>query len=550
MRKKIAVAAFLLLAAVFAAAAADIWVAAGGTGRGKAKDDPMPELWKAVERAERGDVIHVAEGTYNGKAGSGHWIVKVPNLTMVGGYNKDFSERNPFKYLTVLERAKDFRGDWVGLPEAMVAGDADHSDFTLDGFVLDCTSRNAYGNRGLLLKAPTYLGMAVQTNSKNTKIRNCVILNPAGDGIYCTWQGPENEVTNCFVVNTLYSAIETRSNQPGAVVNIKNNTIVYGWFYPSKGGATGVFAGSQGTTIVDSNVIAFMQTEGGEDGFAVKNSFGNADTVMKNNVFFSLTGGYYKYMDQNKQNLIAWKKSDLDDLNDEDYCEDYMLAESGDNREADPGLVPDKDFAGKFANYIASEPGKLNMDAMNEWRRAMGLPLQAEPGKARENYAFAYPRSGIVGLASKIKGVGVQLSGPFAEYASQAAAEKPASYEEVAFDSFKKGNANSKGTNGKAVQFRAGLGDKKTTFELAEAPVSDYYCVMLMLPGATSTSTRDFVYGYILKGSPADKDWIKLEKKKADTWKDGVVIKGKVYDFKNQAYPYPVGVIVDSISNK
>ncbi|MCX7023572.1 MAG: right-handed parallel beta-helix repeat-containing protein [Spirochaetes bacterium] len=551
MHKRNWLAMAAMFMAVWSLAAADIWVAAGAAGRGKARDDPMPELWKAVERAERGDVIHVAEGTYNGKAGSGHWIAKVPNLTMVGGYRQDFSERNPFKYFTILERAKDFRGDWTGLPEAIVSGDADHSNFTIDGFVLNCESRNVYTEKGLKLQAPTYSGMALQTNSPNTKVRNCILLNPAGDGIYCTWQGSDNEVSNCFIVNTLYAAIETRSAQPDSVINIKNNTIVYGWFYPTKGGATGVFVGRQGTTIVDSNVIAFLQTEGGEDGFGVKNTFANFDTVMKNNVFFSLTGGYYKYMDNNKQSLIAWKPSDLEDLNDEEYCEDYTLAESGGNREADPGLVPDKDFAGKFSNYIASEPGKLNMDAMNEWRRSMGLPLQAEPGKARENYAFAYPLKAVVpGLGSKIKGVGVRIEGPFAAYASEAAGAKTASYEEAAFDSFKKGGANSKGTNGKAVSFRAGLGDKKTTFEIAEATSTNYYSVMLLIPGSTSTATRDFVYGYILKGSPADKDWIKLEAKKSGTWKDGVVIKGKVYDFKNQTYPYPVGVIIDSISSK
>ena len=46
---------------------------------------------------------------------------------------------------------------------------------------------------------------------------------------------------------------------------------------------------------------------------------------MKNNVFFSCAGGFYKYMDDNKANLIVWKddefvgepkdKSSSDDMN-------------------------------------------------------------------------------------------------------------------------------------------------------------------------------------------------------------------------------------------
>ena len=164
---------------------------------------------------------------------------------------------------------------------------------------------------------------------------------------------------------------------------IKNNTIVYGWSYPSMGGHIGIFVGRNGTTIIDSNVFAFLQTEAEEDGIGVKNTFGNDTTVMKNNVFFSCVGGFYKYMDSNKASLVVWKAKDFNDLNDEDLAGDYMLAESGNNREADPGLRPDKDFATKFTNFIASQPGKLNMDAMNEWRRSVGLPLQGDPGSAR-----------------------------------------------------------------------------------------------------------------------------------------------------------------------
>lgn len=533
--------------------AKDIWVLSGASGKGTAPTDPISELWKAVERAERGDVIHVAAGTYNGKGGSGHWVIKVPNLTMVGGYSSDFSTRDPFKYHAILERAKDFKGDWTGLPEAIVAGDShlDHSDFTLDGFVLNGESRNSYTSSGIQLAAPTYLGMLVQTNSKNTRIRNCILLNPAGDGIYCTWQGESNEIVNNFIINTMYSAIETRSAQPDSVILIKNNSIIYGWFYPSKGGHIGIFTGSNGKTIINNNVISFIQTEGGEDGYAVKNTFGNNNTEMKNNVFFSCSGGYYKYMDANRQSLVAWKKSDLDDLNDEEYMGDYMLADSGGNREANPGIKPDRDFAIKFANFLASEPGKLNMNLMNQWRNSLGLPLQAEPGSARANYAFAYPLGAVVPhLASDIPGVGVQLSGPFESYVSEPPQEKPLEYQEVPFAAFKKGGSNAAGMTGNPVTFKAGLGDVKTIFEISEVTSTDYICIMLMAPGATSTATRDIVYGYILKGSSADKDWKKLSPTKNKTWKNGVVIKGKVYDFKNKNYTYPVGVVIDSISTK
>lgn len=531
----------------------DIYVKAGSSGKGTSPSDPLGELWKAVERAQRDDVIHVAAGTYNGKGGSGHFVIKVPNLTMSGGYNADFSARDPFKNLTILERAKDYKGDWTGLPEGIVAGDqhADHSNFILDGFVLNCESRNHYKENVVSMKAPTYPGKAFEASSPNIKVRNCILINPVGEGMYVTWQGKENEVSNCFIVNTFYAAIECRSAQPESEVLIKNNTIVFGWFYPSKGGAIGVFVGSGGKIKIENNIIAFMNTEGGEAGYAVTNTFGNEDTSMINNVFFSCNGGYYKYMDYNKQSLVVFKQSELDDLNDEDLAEDYMLLESGDNREMDPKISPDKDFAAKFANFIASEPGKLNMDEMNKWRKSVGLPLQADPATARKNFGFAYPLKAVVpNLVSGINGIGAKDNAKFEVYASAPADTGPSEYEEVEITDFKKGGRYEKGNDGRAVSFKAGLGDTKTTYELDNASRNDYICVMLLKPGE-SVATREFVYGYLLKGSEAQKDWDKLSKKR-DNYNSGggVTIKGMAYDFKNKNYPYPVGIIIYEVSRK
>jgi hypothetical protein len=529
---------------------ADIYVKAGASGKGTSPKDPYDELWKAVDRAKRGDVIHVASGTYNGKGGSGHFVIKVPNLILSGGYSADFSSRDPFKNLTILERAKDYKGDWTGLPEGIIAGGekSDHSCLIVDGFVLNCESRNSYKNNVVAIKAPTYAGKAFQANSPNIKIRNCIIANPVGEGIYITWQGKENEITNCFILNTFYAAIECRSAQPKSEVLIKNNTIAFGWFYPSKGGAMGIFIGTQGTIKIENNIIAFMNTEGGEAGFAVLNGFGNEDTVMKDNLFFSCSGGYYKYMDSNKQNLLVYKQNELDDLNSEDTWEDFMLAESGGNREGDPKISPDKDYIAKFAGFIEAQPGKLDMDAMNQWRQSIGLPMQAKDGTARQNYGFAYPIKAVVpNLVSKLTDVGAKDTVAFETYKSALADEAPAEYEEVDITDFKKGGKLEKGNDGRAVAFKAQMGDMKSTFELSLAPKTDYLCVELAKPGV-SLPTRELIYGYILKGSQAQTDWDKLAKKR-DNYNSagGITVKGRAYDFENKGYPYPVGIVITEV---
>jgi len=539
----------VMLAVASTSFGADVYVKSGGTGKGASPDDAFGELWKAVERAKIGDVIHVAAGRYNGKGGAGHFTVKVPDLTLVGGYDGTFSQRDPFKNLSILERAKDYRGDWTGLPEGIVAGDehADHSGLTVDGFVLDGRSRNVYSPDGTKIELKgSYKGVLFQTNHKNTKLRNSILLNPCGSGIYCAWQGEDNEVTNCFVLNTMFSAIETRSAQPDSKVLLKNNTIAFGWNYPTKGGSIGIFVGRQGQTIIENNVIALLQGEGGEGGIGVINGFGNEDTIMKNNLFFSCTGGFYKYMDGNKDNLLLWKGSEFESLNDEDDCEDFMLAESGDNREGDPGLKPDMRFATIFANFVESVPGKLNMDFMNQWRRSVGLPLQAEPGSARQNYAPAYPLDKVVpGLESSQAGVGVRLDGPFATYRSKAAEALPENFEDCAVADFAKGAKFGSGNDGRAVAFTAGIGDSKLIFEIGDAaPRSEFDGYQLLAPGEKST-TRDYVVGYFRRGSEAHKDFLKLLKKK-DKYneKGGVRFRGQAFDFANKNYPYPVGVVV------
>jgi len=315
---------FAVLLAVFfmcaAAQGADWYVRAGAEDGDGTKAAPYANLWKALDKAARGDVIHVAKGTYNGKGGSGHFLIKVPNLTLAGGYTDDFSARDPFHNLTILERAADYKGDWTGLPEGIIAGDqhSDHSGMIIDGFVLDGRSRNVYaGEGGDIVIGESYKGVAFIANHPNIKIRNCIILNPLGDGIYAAWGGKENEITNTFILNTFYNAVATRSAQPNSVVKIKNCTIAFCWFYPTRGGGMSVFVGRQGQTIMENNIFAFNQTEDGEAGYGVSNTMGNFDTVLMNNIFFQCQGGYYKYMDDDKQSLLVWKPSELKDLNQE-----------------------------------------------------------------------------------------------------------------------------------------------------------------------------------------------------------------------------------------
>ena len=541
------------------ATAKDLYVKSGAEGDGSAKDKPLGTLWKAMDKAERGDVIHVTAGIYEGKGGSGSFIAKVPNLTIVGGYSDDFSTRNPFKTLTVLQRAKDYKGGATGLPDAILAGaeHAEHGGLIVDGLVLNSETRNTYDATGKLNAKDSWPGCILQTRCKDIKIRNCILLNGYGEGIYGAWSGKDNEISNCFVINTFREGISTRSAQPDSVTTIKNCTIAFCWFAPGKGGGMGVFVGRQGKTIIQDNVVAYMQTEGGEAGYAISNTFGNDNTILKGNVFTGCVGGYYAYMDADKKNLLAWKADDLKDINKDPGS--YVLAEAGGNVEADAGIKPDKDWFEKFSNFVASEPGKLNMDHMNQVRQMLGLNLQAEPGSPRKNWGMCYPLTAVVpNLSSTVAGKGVQLDAKFATYASTSAAgstasgdggEKPAvkDYAAVEFDSFKKGADGLKDLAGKAVAFKCCMGDPATNYMLKNAGREDFACYKLQPAGETGATTK-IIYAYIQKGSAAHKEFEKLLKKKADVNAAGITVQGTVWYAGTDTYAYPVGIIIDNVT--
>lgn len=168
MKEKRHILVFLfcfMLCLIIPGFSADIYVRDGASGRGTI-DAPYGALWKAMEKAIRGDVIHVAEGVYFGKGDSGAFIVKVPNLTMTGGYSSDFSSRDPFENMIVLKRTQDYKGDNTGLPNGIISGIDDHSHFILDGFVLEGRTRNKYKKEGDISDngsfPASYLKQAVQ----------------------------------------------------------------------------------------------------------------------------------------------------------------------------------------------------------------------------------------------------------------------------------------------------------------------------------------------------------------------------------------------------
>ena len=101
MKKLLILFVCLLTTAAFAAD----WYVSAAVGKkkneGTTKEAPLKAIWSALEKAAPGDVIHVAQGNYNGKTSCG-WILIDKPVSIIGGYSDDFSERDITKYPTML----------------------------------------------------------------------------------------------------------------------------------------------------------------------------------------------------------------------------------------------------------------------------------------------------------------------------------------------------------------------------------------------------------------------------------------------------------------
>jgi len=527
--------------------AKDLWVRAGSDGDGQSARSPAPFLWRVIDRAERGDVIHVAEGTYYGKGESGSFLIKTPHLTLAGGYSDDFSTRNPFLHPSILSRGPGFKGNGLGIPRAHISGDEhrDHSGLIVDGFILDSQSRNVYKPDGQINTVSSWEGPGIAVSSPNITLRNLLIINTFGPGLTGHFAGMENLIENCFIVNSFYAAISLVATRPDTQILIRNNTVSFNWFRVNMGGGHGIIVGNQGKITLESNVIAYIQTEDASYGHGVTNLRGNIDLSMKENTFFQCQTSYYRYMDDDNRNLMIYRSSELDDLN--ANPEDYMLLSASGNTDRDPVLKPEKNYFSRFSAFVGSQPGKLNMDQMNQLRRMLGINLRAGKSSPRENYGMAYPRTKVIpNLVSRISGIGARTDVHFLNYHSKSEKVVKKSFRAVDFDSFKRGSASAKSYQAEAISFKAGMGPSSHTFLLKQAPDNDYLCFKLLRQGQTDF-TRDYIFGYILKGSSVHKMWLKLYKRRVNYNRSGITFKGQAYYTGDDSYTFPVGLVIESI---
>lgn len=316
MRRLLTAALVLLLAAP--ALAKDIYVSkeTGSNSNPGTKEAPKKLLWRVIGELAEGDRVLVAEGIYHGRGKSGVMPrCAVSNVTLEGGWKADFSERDPFRYLTVIAPPPDKQGAGTFVldfqsPTNKLEG------ITIDGFCIDRGPHNYYYGEG-----EPGANKAIEGHQDNTcwgyralnrkksgsdptinilgrggsfTVRNCLLINNPWWGIYVKGGG-EGEITieNNLVLVSQGRGIEAITGggwgKPTWV--IRNNTVMFNHSLKTTEGRalSSDPRKGYGRYVVERNVFAY--SDGG--GITVKfNAEGDALALNNNLFFFNRRGDF------------------------------------------------------------------------------------------------------------------------------------------------------------------------------------------------------------------------------------------------------------------
>lgn len=380
-RQKVTLVVESIVPAPFVAAAEparpqgrDWFVKAGASGGDGSREKPFRDPFQALDKAEGGDTIHVAGGAYFGKLRSGKWKLLVRNLGLLGGYNGDFTERDPWKnptrfVLDAEERAK-------GTPDGTILSSQENSDgLILDGFIFDGATYNAYSQGGALdLRNSPLAPLVDLRGGRNITVRNCLFLNASGAAVSIA--SPDGVFENNVILNTSGWSLRIRADGAGPWV-IHNNTIQFACDPTPRAGTgqsssdgTLVQLSGRAVTSVDSNIFALA------DNFGVRSTIAQQNVSYDNNVFAAnlynhLTDAQYLWTDNS-----TWERRAVGDSG--------FASFNGNTLEL-PKLPVDPGFADAALTRLFALPSRVSAD---QWKTiAAQIGSSAKPATASDTPA-------------------------------------------------------------------------------------------------------------------------------------------------------------------
>lgn len=235
----------------------------GNNGNDGTKNSPYKNLQKALDKAPAGSTIMVAEGNYYGLLNSGNINITKP-VTIIGGYNSDFSERNILKYRTMIQPTPESNGSHtIKGTISLTSIVAPNDKVVIDGLIIDRGNTVSYNKAGKgrpegvespqmnpirtkglggadLKYAETFTKESPKiyfngdkgiVNNVNVIIRNCAFINAPNYAILDMLKAGSLTVENCIFVNVRMATMDVRGSDPKVMppITLRNNTILFSW---------------------------------------------------------------------------------------------------------------------------------------------------------------------------------------------------------------------------------------------------------------------------------------------------------------------------------
>ncbi|MFO0598056.1 MAG: right-handed parallel beta-helix repeat-containing protein [Myxococcaceae bacterium] len=486
----------------------DWFVRAGAQGGDGSKEKPFKDPWQALEKVEQGDFVHVAEGEYFGKLKVGTWKVPVPYITLLGGYDANFKERNPWKHPTRLYSPADYKGTRGGYT---IEGVDDHTGATVDGFVFDKKFNNQYEADGDLLYERSDNTEHIWFAKNGCVIRNNVFMNGSMGAIRA--QSGQLIENNIFI-NHYQRTVKAERAFDGPFI-FRNNTVLFAWEIKfGEGGGRGGNLLDLGTGIrgvVDNNIFEFADND------AIRLTTNAGDVEFTNNTF--------------SHNLFSHvqRPSDWVSVDDKNWAQlaDYKFKKVSGNQLISCGLPVDQKWFDVYLSRTAMVPGKVQMDDWNQLREMLGQPVIATGGKAGSGLSPAYPWDKAMNLFPKNPKctAGARMKDLPVKFTGVARTEESFDYTDVQWDDSAADKNKWEALAGKRVAMKIVVRRDDNQFMLPEAPKEQFTVWMVSGPEGNDSPGLP-LRAYVKKGGKAERTLNNAKSYSSGTPDQWYVIKG------------------------
>ena len=416
---------------------------ADGLSAASPKKDIQAVLNLIRDNNEDGATIRIAEGNYLGYMNNGY--IEIYNwVTLEGGWNTDFTERNPLKYITRMEPTQEQQGHNTSrgvihtnrvLDDVMAK--QPKGTLVIDGIFINLGFENYYMpndpsdprngcpsdkfETGRLLDNPQQqpqhqIFFSDGWIAGNVIIRNCLILNGVYFGLQFSSRCGEIEICNNVIVGNRYSGVRIAGgdkNGEASHVNFHHNTVAFSWCRDKEQGDMGY--GYECMTYVNCDLHHNIFACNNYAAIARTHVLSGPDTPIENKRKTNIFDNAF-FMNAADLQLPGaggglWTNVKVENFEDLDERIIPKVEGNFEIQKGDPFIdALDADYLEAFANLKVVKSSSFNPNsAANLYRQAHGMNMQGSETIRPSMYGNRYNFEKALKLFGAKPGYGAQL---------------------------------------------------------------------------------------------------------------------------------------------